>query len=103
MGPAGTEHPAVLLELGLALNVADLIPDFDGAFWDSGGSAELERLIIVYHSPLNTMDIESVRLGPPVPRPPKIVCIGLNYADHARESGQAAPSEPVVLKPPLQL
>lgn len=42
------------------------------------------------------IDRDKVRLLPPVPRPEKIICIGLNYADHARETGKEAPAEPVV-------
>src|SRR5262249_18749902 len=44
----------------------------------------------------NTFDATSVKLLAPVPDPEKVICIGLNYADHAAESGQAIPSEPVV-------
>ena len=39
---------------------------------------------------------DDVRLGPPLCRPSKIVCVGLNYRDHARESGMAVPAEPVI-------
>src|SRR5579871_1570656 len=42
------------------------------------------------------MPLSTIKLLPPIPRPPKVICVGLNYADHARETGKQPPTEPVI-------
>ncbi|WP_439648637.1 fumarylacetoacetate hydrolase family protein [Herbidospora yilanensis] len=79
-----------LLDLGEFLNGADFTPDF----FASGGLDRV-RAAVAGH-PLPELDQDGLRIGPPIARPGKIVCIGLNYRDHAEESGAAAPTEPVV-------
>ncbi|SDL48231.1 2-keto-4-pentenoate hydratase/2-oxohepta-3-ene-1,7-dioic acid hydratase (catechol pathway) [Nonomuraea jiangxiensis] len=69
-------------------------PEIDGAFLASGGVARVRDALERGALPL--IDAEGLRIGAPIARPGKIVCIGLNYSDHAAESGQAAPDEPVV-------
>ena len=92
-GAPGRERPGVELADGSRRDVSDFGSDYDEAFFASGGLARLARW-------LETGDTHpvppSVRLGPPVARPGKIVCIGLNYRDHAAETGAALPSEPVI-------
>jgi 2-keto-4-pentenoate hydratase/2-oxohepta-3-ene-1,7-dioic acid hydratase in catechol pathway len=95
VGEAGGERPCVLREDGTAVDVSPLVGDVDGAFLEGGGVERLRREM-ASHPDLATVDTRSERVGPCVARPPKVVCIGLNYVDHAEESGQAVPSEPVV-------
>jgi 2-keto-4-pentenoate hydratase/2-oxohepta-3-ene-1,7-dioic acid hydratase in catechol pathway len=102
VGEAGRERPVVLDERrGLLLDVSEHVSDVDGDFLAGGGLARLADLVRRDGDRLPSLPIDGVRVGPPVARPPKVVCIGLNYADHAAESGQPVPAEPpVFLKAP---
>lgn len=93
-GQKGIEKPGVLYE-DLYLNVSDYFDDYDEYFFETGGLEELRELL---NSKANTLPPipTGARLGSPVSRPSKIVCIGLNYADHAKETGAAFPNEPVI-------
>ena len=95
VGEAGRERPCVRREDGTVVDVSSLVDDYDGAFLAGGG---VERLggELSSHPDLPVVDTESERIGPCIARPPKVVCIGLNYVDHAEESGQDVPTEPVV-------
>jgi len=93
VGPAGAERPAVLVD-GTVRDVSGEVGDFDGAFFAGGGLDQL-RTLVASADALPAVG-EDVRIGPPVRRPGKVVCIGLNYADHAAESGAPLPTEPVV-------
>jgi 2-keto-4-pentenoate hydratase/2-oxohepta-3-ene-1,7-dioic acid hydratase in catechol pathway len=92
VGPAGAETPAVLVD-GIIRDVSGDVDDYDGVFFASGGVDRLRSVVAAGGLP--QID-PGVRVGAPVPRPGKVVCIGLNYADHAAESGAALPAEPVV-------
>jgi 2-keto-4-pentenoate hydratase/2-oxohepta-3-ene-1,7-dioic acid hydratase in catechol pathway len=94
LGPAGAERAHLLLEDERVLDVADWVGDFDSAFFARGGLHELRELAQTRRD--TAVAMPSVRLGSPVARPGKIVGIGLNYADHAAESGEAIPKEPAV-------
>ncbi|MEO1449137.1 MAG: fumarylacetoacetate hydrolase family protein, partial [Bacteroidota bacterium] len=93
-GAAGQEKPGYLDSTGAYRDASSLVPDFNESFWRNGGIETLERLI-AEAGELPVISPEE-RLGPPIARPSKIVCVGLNYADHARESGMEPPREPVV-------
>src|SRR5260370_22304275 len=94
-GEIGREKPGVLLEGGTRLDVSGFGADYDEAFFARGGIAKLrDWLARQGASALHVR--ESVRLGPPICRPSKIVCIGLNFRDHAAESGMDIPKEPVI-------
>ncbi len=69
-------------------------PEIDGAFLASGGVARVRDAL--ERDALPVVDAEGLRIGAPIARPGKIVCIGLNYSDHAAESGADVPAEPVV-------
>src|SRR5688572_33410575 len=69
--------------------------DFNEQFFQSDGLERLQQFVDSHREKLPRVD-KSIRLGCPVARPSKIVCIGLNYADHAKETGAAIPSEPVI-------
>lgn len=94
-GPQGHETPGVLLEDGTRLDVSSFTRDYDEEFFARGGLRELSTWIAAPGHKARPADA-SARLGPPVARPSKIVCIGLNYRDHAAESGMPLPSEPVI-------
>jgi 2,4-diketo-3-deoxy-L-fuconate hydrolase len=69
--------------------------DYNEAFFESDGLKRLETFVRENGATLPKVD-KGVRLGAPFARPSKIICIGLNYADHARETGAAIPSEPII-------
>jgi len=94
-GEAGKEKPGVQLENGIRLDVSGFGADYDEQFFASGG---LQRLCtwLTEHASSVPRVADSVRLGPPVCRPSKIICIGLNFRDHAAESKMEPPKEPVI-------
>jgi 2,4-diketo-3-deoxy-L-fuconate hydrolase len=94
-GEAGRERPGVLLDDGSRLDVSDFVSDYDEAFFAEGGMDALRDRLKTDFSRASRVPF-TVRLGPPICRPSKIVCIGLNYRDHAAETGAAIPEEPVI-------
>ena len=93
-GEPNGEKPGVLHN-GDRVDVSELGSDYDEAFFGNDGVEKLARWLDGNISRLPKID-PSVRIGPPIRRPSKIVCIGLNFRDHAVESGLAIPSEPVI-------
>jgi 2-keto-4-pentenoate hydratase/2-oxohepta-3-ene-1,7-dioic acid hydratase in catechol pathway len=94
LGPRGEERAAVLVSDDEFVDVADQVGDFDEHFFGLGMLATLES--IVDERRHLAQPLAGLRIGAPVARPHQILCIGLNYADHARETGQQVPSEPIV-------
>ena len=93
-GEPGKEKPGVLFEEKY-YDVSSLFEDYNESFFENNG---LDRLLRDFEKQRNSFREISpkIRLGCPVARPSKIVCIGLNYADHARETGAKFPAEPVI-------
>ena len=93
-GALGHEKPAVWVD-GARLDVSAFGEDYGEAFFGSDGPARLARF--VRDSPEHCPRVhDSERVGPAIARPSKIVCVGLNYRDHAVETGAQIPSEPVL-------
>ena len=92
-GPAGHEKPGVLLD-GQRHDVAAFGEDYDERFFATDGPARLAAFVRAQAGQLPVV-ADAERLGPPVARPSKIVCVGLNYTDHAAEMGLGYPAEPV--------
>lgn len=94
-GEPGHEKPGVILADGRRIDVSAFGGDFDEAFFGGDGA---QRLAAWVESNSGTAPIvgDEVRLGSPVARPGKIICIGLNFRDHAAESNMELPKEPVV-------
>lgn len=96
-GPAGQERPGVLREDGSTVtDVSSLVADFGPDFFATDGLALLAKALSDGTGALPTVSVDDVRLGTPVARPRKLLCIGLNFADHAAESGLDVPAEPVL-------
>ena len=91
-GPAGAEKPGIRLEDGTIRDLSGIVPDIAGAVLSDEGLAAI-RAADVSALPVVPAD---TRLGPCVGGTGKFICIGLNYADHAAESGMAVPPEPVI-------
>jgi 2-keto-4-pentenoate hydratase/2-oxohepta-3-ene-1,7-dioic acid hydratase in catechol pathway len=94
-GEVGQEEPGVLLGNGVRIDVSKFGSDYDEAFFESGGLEQLRAWLDSSASSAPRV-APSVRLGPPICRPSKIVCIGLNFRDHAAESKMELPKEPVI-------
>src|SRR6266702_3389117 len=94
-GRPGQERPGLILPDQRRIDASGFGADYDEEFFGSGG---LERLAgwLAREGAAAPVVADDVRLGPPLCRPSKIVCVGLNYRDHARESGMAVPEEPVL-------
>jgi 2,4-didehydro-3-deoxy-L-rhamnonate hydrolase len=95
LGEIGQERPGVLLEDGARLDVSQFGSDYDEAFFADSGLIRL-RTWLARNRAAAPRVADSVRLGPPICRPSKIVCVGLNFRDHAEESGMPLPQEPVL-------
>jgi len=94
-GRSGEEKPGLLTNEGVRLDVSRFASDFDEHFFASGGLQELQTWLAANSATAPSVP-DSVRLGPPICRPSKIVCIGLNFRDHAAESKMEPPKEPVL-------
>jgi 2,4-didehydro-3-deoxy-L-rhamnonate hydrolase len=93
-GAPGKEKPGVLLD-DVQYDVSSFGEDYNEAFFGSGGLDRLKAFVEQNKGQLPRV-AEGERLGSPFARPSKIVCIGLNYADHAKETGAATPKEPII-------
>src|ERR1017187_54447 len=94
-GNPGHEKPGVLLEDGTRVDVSALGADYNESFFANGGLARLDSWLQKNLAAAPRI-ATSVRLGSPVCRPSKIVCVGLNFRDHAAESKMEIPKEPVI-------
>jgi 2-keto-4-pentenoate hydratase/2-oxohepta-3-ene-1,7-dioic acid hydratase in catechol pathway len=92
VGPVGQERPAVLDGAGNLREISEA--EIDGAFFASGGVARVREAL--ERDELPVLDSEGLRIGAPIARPGKIVCIGLNYRDHAEETNASIPAEPII-------
>lgn len=93
-GAIGKEKPGVVID-DIAYDASGFGEDFNELFFENNGLERLQAYITENRKSLQQLP-EGTRFGSPVARPSKIVCVGLNYADHARETGAATPSEPVL-------
>ncbi|MFB7115158.1 fumarylacetoacetate hydrolase family protein [Streptomyces sp. NPDC056190] len=94
IGEPGAEMPAVLGDDGTAFALTGLTTDIDGLFLASGGVDRVRQALA--EGSLPRVEVAGRRIGAPVARPGKVVCVGLNYRDHAEETGAAVPERPVV-------
>jgi len=94
-GERGKERAGMMLRDGSLIDASIFGEDYDEKFFGSGGLRRLGRWAATFASSQPKLD-GAVRLGSPIARPGKIVGIGLNYRDHARETGMEIPDEPVI-------
>jgi 2-keto-4-pentenoate hydratase/2-oxohepta-3-ene-1,7-dioic acid hydratase in catechol pathway len=78
------------------VDLSDVVTDFDGEFFASGRLAELPEIVSARQDEGRVTRLDGRRIGAPIARPHQVIGIGLNYVDHAVESGMAVPSRPVV-------
>src|SRR4051812_27932256 len=96
LGPAGQEIAGALLDDDTFVDLSDVVGDFDEQFFASGALTGLDTVIADRRAEGRTEPRAGRRFGAPIARPHQILCIGLNYSDHAAETGQAVPSEPIL-------
>ncbi|MFI5896346.1 fumarylacetoacetate hydrolase family protein [Actinoplanes sp. NPDC051513] len=96
VGAPGAEKPVVRVDDTHYVDVSDLVHDFDEAFFGGDGLARLAEPVAERIAAGETEPFGSQRTGSPIARPHQILCIGLNYRDHAAETGQAVPDEPIL-------
>ena len=94
-GNLNNEKPGVLLTDGTRLDVSSYVSDYDEAFFADEGPKKLASWLAQNQQSCPVV-ASDVRLGAPILKPSKIVCVGLNYAKHAAESGMEVPKEPVL-------
>jgi 2-keto-4-pentenoate hydratase/2-oxohepta-3-ene-1,7-dioic acid hydratase in catechol pathway len=94
-GEPGAERPGVLLDDGARVDATGFVPDYDEAFFGGDGLRGLAAWLKEHGGSAPRVS-PGVRIGPPLARPSKIVCIGLNFRDHAAESNMEPPKEPVM-------
>ena len=94
-GEINKEKPGILLPNGIKVDVSSFISDYNEEFFGNNGIEKLETWLKENQDSCPIVDDE-IRLGAPLVRPSKIVCVGLNYAQHAAESGMNVPEEPVL-------
>ena len=91
-GKEGKEKPGIHLE-GKNYDLSAFIKDYDESFFEQNG---LEKLASIINEEKLPLVEDGQRIGSPIARPSKILCIGLNYAKHAKETGAAIPTEPIL-------
>ena len=93
-GEVGNEKPGVIIN-EILYDVSQFVEDYNEYFFESGGIEILSQLLEEIQDDLHEIP-EGSRIASCVARPSKIVCIGLNFADHAKESGAEIPKEPII-------
>lgn len=96
IGAYGTEKPAVLVDDAHYVDLSDVVRDFDEAFFAGDGIDRIRPIVAARAQAGEVWEIGSTRLGAPIARPHQIICVGLNYSDHAKETGQDVPAEPIL-------
>ncbi len=94
-GEKNKEKPGIQLDNDLRIDVSSFIDDYDENFFYKIGIKKLRSWLNINKEKCPIID-NNIRIGPPISRPSKIVCVGLNYAKHAAESGMKIPDEPVL-------
>lgn len=93
-GEVGSERVAVVQADGTVRVLPESFGDIDARFWGDGRVEEI-RTFLATNSAVEIVN-PSVRRGSPIAKPEKIICIGLNYRDHANETGATIPTEPII-------
>ena len=94
-GEPGNEKPGLFISDNKYIDVSDICNDFNEEFFADGGLIRLQTWFDAHRNSLSYIS-QPVRLGAPVCKPSKIVCIGLNFGKHAKEARMERPSEPVI-------
>jgi 2,4-diketo-3-deoxy-L-fuconate hydrolase len=96
IGAPGSEWPVARIDDEHYVDLSDVVDDFNEHFFGSGGLARIAPVVNERAAAGDVKSFEGKRIGAPIARPHQILCIGLNYSDHAAETGQAVPEEPIL-------
>jgi len=96
IGPVGSEKPIARLDNQTYVDLSDVVPDFDEEFFAANGLDGLPAVVAERVASGLVSSFAGERIGAPIARPHQILCIGLNYSDHAAETGQDVPAEPIL-------
>jgi 2,4-didehydro-3-deoxy-L-rhamnonate hydrolase len=96
IGAVGAERPVVRIDDTTYVDVSDVARDFDEAFFGADGLTTLAPVVAERRAAGTVSVFAGERIGAPFARPHQILCIGLNYSDHAAETGQQVPAEPIL-------
>ena len=96
LGQVGAERPVVRLDETTYVDVSDVVDDFDESFFGADRMDELRAVVAERAAAGDVRTFGVERVGAPIARPHQILCIGLNYSDHAAETGQTVPDEPIL-------
>ncbi len=96
IGAVGSEKPVARLDDESYVDLSDVVVDFNERFFGSGLLADLPAIVAERVAAGQTIAFAGERIGAPIARPHQILCIGLNYRDHAAETGQEVPAEPIL-------
>ena len=96
IGPVGAERPVARLNDETYVDLSDVVRDYDEEFFGSGGLDRARSVVADRVASGQVSRFAGERIGAPIARPHQILCIGLNYSDHAAETGQAVPDEPIL-------
>jgi 2,4-didehydro-3-deoxy-L-rhamnonate hydrolase len=96
IGAPGAEKPVARLDDDTYVDLSDVVGDFDEGFFGSGGLDRIRPVVADRAAAGQISRFAGERIGAPIARPHQILCIGLNYRDHAAETGQPVPDEPIL-------
>ena len=96
IGAPGAEKPVARIDDQTYVDLADQVDDFDEHFFGGGGLERIRAIVAERAAAGQVSTFAEERIGAPIARPHQILCIGLNYRDHAAETGQAVPDEPIL-------
>jgi 2,4-didehydro-3-deoxy-L-rhamnonate hydrolase len=96
IGAPGAETPAARVDDESYVDLSDVVQDFDEAFFAADGVERIRPAVEERIAAGQTSVLRGKRIGAPIARPHQILCIGLNYSDHAAETGAAVPDEPIL-------
>lgn len=104
IGAPGAETPAARVDDETYVDLSDVVQDFDEGFFAAEGVERIRPIVEERIAAGQTSELGGQRIGAPIARPHQILCIGLNYSDHAAETGARVPDEPILFtKPPNAL
>lgn len=96
IGEFGSERPVIAIDEDSYIDVSDLVSDFDEQFFGSDGIEQIRPQVSARVLAGDVKKLSGERIGAPFARPHQIICIGLNYRDHAEETGAEVPPEPII-------
>jgi 2,4-diketo-3-deoxy-L-fuconate hydrolase len=96
IGAPGAEKPIVRVNGDSYVDLSDIVGDFDEDFFRQNGLDRIRSIVVERAASGRTARFDGERIGAPIARPHQIICVGLNYSDHAAETGQPVPGEPIL-------